>query len=103
MPRKLEEKITKVDEALNQDTTAVIDKTDLQELPDAVEQLVDGREIIFQPNEGPQEEFLSSSERDVLYGGSAGGEKALPFLLTLFGIATMAIIVGFFLGVLLMS
>ena len=52
--RKLEEKITKVDKALNQDTTAVIDKTDLQELPDVVEQLVDGREIIFQPNEGPQ-------------------------------------------------
>ena len=78
--RKLEEKITKVDKALNQDTTAVIDKTDLQELPDVVEQLVDGREIIFQPNEGPQEEFLSSSERDVLYGGSAGGGKSFALL-----------------------
>ena len=45
--RKLEEKITKVDKALNQKETTVIDKTDLQELPDVVEQLVDGREIIF--------------------------------------------------------
>ena len=78
--RKLEEKITKVDKALNQKETAVIDKTDLQELPDVVEQLVDGREIIFQPNEGPQEEFLSSSERDVLYGGSAGGGKSFALL-----------------------
>ena len=101
--KKLEEKITKVDKALNQKETTVIDKTDLQELPDVVEQLVDGREIIFQPNEGPQEEFLSSSERDVLYGGSAGGGKALPYLQTPYGIATIATIVGFFLGVLWMS
>ena len=41
---------------------------------------MDGREIIFQPNEGPQEEFLSSSERDVLYGGSAGGGKSFALL-----------------------
>jgi len=78
--RKLEEKITKVDKALNSNETTVIDKQDLQELPDVVEQLVDGREIIFQPNEGPQEEFLSSSERDVLYGGSAGGGKSFALL-----------------------
>jgi hypothetical protein len=32
------------------------------------------REIIFKPNPGPQTEFLAASEREVLYGGSAGGE-----------------------------
>ena len=102
--KKLKEKITRVDKALRDNPeSTLIDKEDLQGLPNAVEQLVDGREIIFQPNEGPQEEFLSSSERDVLYGGSAGGGKVLPFLLTPLGIVIMAIIVGFFLGVLLMS
>ena len=48
--KKKSQKSTK----LNQKETTVIDKEDLQELPDVVEQLVDGREIIFQPNEGPR-------------------------------------------------
>lgn len=30
-------------------------------------------EVIFSPNEGPQTEFLAASEKEVLYGGSAGG------------------------------
>ena len=78
--KKLEEKITKVEKGLNSNETTLIDKTDLQDLPVAVEQLVDGREVIFKPNQGPQEEFLSSSERDVLYGGSAGGGKSFALL-----------------------
>ena len=78
--RELEQKITKVEKGLSSNETTLIDKADLESLPSAVEQLVDGREIIFQPNEGPQEEFLSSSERDVLYGGSAGGGKSFALL-----------------------
>ena len=35
--------------------------------------------IIFQPNEGPQTDFLSSSEQEVLYGGAAGGECKTEF------------------------
>ena len=34
------------------------------------------REVIFQPNDGPQTDFLSSTEQEVLYGGSAGGGKS---------------------------
>ena len=34
------------------------------------------REIIFQPNRGPQTDFLSATEQEVLYGGSAGGGKS---------------------------
>jgi hypothetical protein len=34
------------------------------------------RRIIFEPNPGPQTEFLSSVEQEVLYGGSAGGGKS---------------------------
>src|SRR5210317_431768 len=36
--------------------------------------------IIFKPNEGPQTDFLASSEREVLYGGSAGGGKSYAML-----------------------
>ena len=42
--------------------------------------LEETRNIIFQPNEGPQTEFLAASEREVLYGGSAGGGKSYAML-----------------------
>ena len=32
--------------------------------------------VLFKPNPGPQTEFLAASEREVLYGGSAGGGKS---------------------------
>ena len=32
--------------------------------------------VIFAPNEGPQTEFLAAGEREVLYGGAAGGGKS---------------------------
>ena len=36
--------------------------------------------VIFKPNPGPQTEFLAASEREVLYGGSAGGGKSYAML-----------------------
>ena len=38
------------------------------------------QEIIFQPNPGPQTEFLAASEREVLFGGAAGGGKSYALL-----------------------
>jgi hypothetical protein len=38
------------------------------------------REVIFQPNPGPQTEFLSADEQEVLYGGAAGGGKSYAML-----------------------
>ena len=38
------------------------------------------KEIIFEPNQGPQTDFLSAGEREVLYGGSAGGGKSYAML-----------------------
>lgn len=38
------------------------------------------REVIFKPNDGPQTDFLSASEQEVLYGGAAGGGKSYAML-----------------------
>ena len=38
------------------------------------------QDVVFKPNPGPQSEFLSASEREVLYGGSAGGGKSYAML-----------------------
>ena len=39
-----------------------------------------GRKVIFEPNKGPQTDFLAAAEREVLYGGSAGGGKSYAML-----------------------
>ena len=38
------------------------------------------KEVVFSPNAGPQTEFLAASEREVLYGGAAGGGKSFGLL-----------------------
>jgi len=44
------------------------------------EAIEDIHHVIFKPNEGPQTEFLAASEREVLYGGAAGGGKSYAML-----------------------
>ena len=50
-----------------------------QPKPEPIE-VEEAQNVIFQPNKGPQTEFLSSNEREVLYGGSAGGGKSYAML-----------------------
>ena len=44
------------------------------------EELAEDKEVIFKPNAGPQTEFLAAPEREVLYGGAAGGGKSYAIL-----------------------
>ena len=44
------------------------------------QQLEQMHNVVFKPNEGPQTAFLASSEREVLYGGAAGGGKSYAML-----------------------
>jgi len=48
--------------------------------PEPIEVEVAQQKVIFEPNPGPQTEFLSSNDREVLYGGSAGGGKSYAML-----------------------
>ena len=59
----------------------------MEDLPSTVvlaEQLEDvnvaEQNVIFAPNKGPQTDFLAAGEREVLYGGSAGGGKSYAML-----------------------
>ena len=40
----------------------------------------EAQDVVFKANDGPQTDFLSSSEREVLYGGAAGGGKSYAML-----------------------
>ncbi len=58
----------------------VVTDKDLDSLPPTVRDQIDQDNIVFHPNEGPQTEFLAAPERDVLYGGAAGGGKSYAML-----------------------
>jgi len=54
-------------------TNVITDTLDFEAAPE-------DREVIFTPNPGPQTEFLAAAEREVLYGGSAGGGKTFSLI-----------------------
>jgi len=45
--------------------------------------LEDDQELVFAPNTGPQTDFLAAPEKEVLYGGAAGGGKSYAMLVDL--------------------
>jgi len=45
-----------------------------------LEQVLETQNVIFKPNPGPQTAFLAAGEREVLYGGAAGGGKSYAML-----------------------
>jgi hypothetical protein len=47
---------------------------DVDVVQERLEEVALSRRIIFEPNPGPQTDFLAASEQEVLYGGAAGGE-----------------------------
>ena len=61
------------------DNQVVLD-SELDSLPPTVLSQIEKENVVFHPNEGPQTEFLAAPERDVLYGGAAGGGKSYAML-----------------------
>jgi len=78
--KKIKDNAKKIQTGLKGTTSRVIDMGDVNESASPVADLVEDQEVIFRPNSGPQEEFLSASEEDVLYGGAAGGGKSFALL-----------------------
>ena len=84
--KKKQQAISKVQQAeepkKNDKAGTVVTESEYNNLPNKVKTLLEEQKdrIVFKPNEGPQTEFLSAPEQDVLYGGSAGGGKSYAML-----------------------
>lgn len=78
MKKRIERMAQEENQRLEREAERVAPKhfQEFEDIPDDVQE----EEIIFKPNPGPQEEFLSSSEKEVLYGGAAGGGKSFAMI-----------------------
>ncbi len=85
--QKLTRSLARVKKEFNKEekvlTSNVLTESDTKELPDAIQEHLDstGSHVAFMPNEGPQTDFLAAGEKDVLYGGAAGGGKSFAMLI----------------------
>jgi hypothetical protein len=61
-------------------TNKVVTEDVLDQVPASLKKEVNDN-VIFKPNNGPQTDFLAAPERDVLYGGAAGGGKSYAMLI----------------------
>ena len=79
--KKLTRSLARVKKELDNEekvlTSNVLTESETKTLPDQIQKHLDetGSHVAFMPNEGPQTDFLAASEKDVLYGGAAGGGK----------------------------
>ena len=78
--KKRKEQILKTDDALKGKNSAVMTDKEVDTLPPNVQEHVE-KNIIFQPNDGPQTQFLAAPEREVFYGGARGGGKSYAMLI----------------------
>ena len=77
--RKKRDSLIKTSNALEGKKSSVIETTDLEELTPTVQEHAK-ENIVFEPNSGPQTQFLAASEREVFYGGARGGGKSYAML-----------------------
>ena len=52
-----------------------------EDLAQSTQNALQDAKVLFHPNEGPQTDFLAAGEKDVLYGGAAGGGKSYAMLI----------------------
>ena len=77
---RVKKEVQKEEKAL---TSNVVTESEAKVLPDSIQKHLDttGSYVAFMPNDGPQTNFLAASEKDVLYGGAAGGGKSFAMLI----------------------
>ncbi len=67
--------------ATEKTSSNIVSEEDLQEVEPSIQETIKNSKVIFHPNEGPQTDFLAAGEKDVLYGGAAGGGKSYAMII----------------------
>jgi len=75
--KKEQEVIKKVS---NSTETKVLTEDEIESTTESIQETIKNSTVIFHANEGPQTDFLAAGEKDVLYGGAAGGGKSYAML-----------------------
>jgi len=75
--KKEQEVITK---ATEKTTSNIVSDESLESVTPSLKESIKDSKVLFHPNEGPQTEFLAAAEKDVLYGGAAGGGKSFAMI-----------------------
>lgn len=73
-------RLRKLEDKLIDNKPLLLTDDELEKLTNYASISVPHQPVIFQPNDGPQSLFLSASEREVLYGGAAGGGKTIGLI-----------------------
>ena len=70
-----------VEKVLDGSKTTILTPEQVESAGAATKEYVENdADIAFKPNPGPQTDFLSATEREILYGGAAGGGKSMAIL-----------------------
>ena len=75
---KAEKKV--ITKATQKTNNTIVSSEELETLPPSVVDSIQDSKVIFHANEGPQTDFLAADEKDVLYGGAAGGGKSYAMI-----------------------
>jgi len=59
----------------------ILTNSEIESAAPSVQDTLKDSKVLFHPNEGPQTLFLAADEKDVLYGGAAGGGKSFAMLI----------------------
>ena len=73
-------KLLTIDKALDGKEQQVLTKDVIETASPNIKEHIQKQEVVFEPNSGPQTDFLASSEREVFYGGARGGGKSYAML-----------------------
>ena len=64
----------------NSKTSNILTEDEIENTSNSIQEKIKNSNVIFHANEGPQTHFLAADEKDVLYGGAAGGGKSYAML-----------------------
>ena len=59
----------------------IITEDEIEQSVPSIQEVLKDSKVIFHANEGPQTDFLAAGEKDVLYGGAAGGGKSYAMII----------------------